>query len=106
MLSSSHLPTSKRLNFIQKAGNPLLKLSAGVPTTNSVYILPSGLTKKVIANSRGSMRPLSGRKPRPFSALPVQRTWTTTLKPTKLCMQITIALAAGNVSNAKAMKVS
>ena len=73
---------------------------------NSVYILPSGLTRKVIANSRVSMRQPSGRKPKPFSALPVLRTWTMTLKPTKLCMQTTTALAVGNVSNAKAMKVS
>ena len=56
MLSSSHLPTSKRLNSTQRDGNPLLKLSVGAPMTNSVYILPSGLTKKVIANSRVSMQ--------------------------------------------------
>ena len=83
----------------------MLKLSGGALTINSVYTQPSGLTKKVIDNSRVSMQQPSGRKPKPFFVLPALKTWTTTLKPTKLCMQTTTVLAAGNVSNAKALQV-
>ena len=64
------------------------------------------LNKESYRQFQGKHAAPSGRKPKQFSALPVLRTWTTTLKPTKLCMQTTIALAVGNVSNAKAMKVS
>ena len=62
------------------------------------------LNKESYRQFQGKHAPPSGRKQKPFSVLPVQRTWTMTLKPTKLCMQTTTVLAVGNVSNAKAMK--